>query len=53
MGWWSELDRGDRHRSLVEWDGRDGNGQPVVNGLYLYRLQAGDQAAAPKMLFAK
>jgi len=40
-------------RYEVEWNGRDGNGQQVASGLYLYRLQAGDQIAVQKMLFAK
>lgn len=40
-------------RYSVEWDGRDGSGQLVANGLYLYRLQAGDRVAVQKMLFAK
>ncbi|MCC7265347.1 MAG: tandem-95 repeat protein, partial [Candidatus Latescibacteria bacterium] len=37
----------------VQWDGRDGSGQLVASGFYLYRLQAGDQVAVQKMLFAK
>ena len=37
----------------VQWDGRDGSGQVVANGLYLYRLQAGIHTAVQKMLFAK
>ncbi|MCP4713293.1 MAG: hypothetical protein GY869_32080, partial [Planctomycetes bacterium] len=27
----------------ITWDGTNDNGQPVGSGVYLYRLQAGDQ----------
>lgn len=40
-------------RYEVQWDGRDSNGQLVASGFYLYRLQAGEQNAVKKMLFAK
>ena len=37
----------------IAWDGSDGSGQRVASGLYLYRLQAGNQVGVQKMLFAK
>ena len=32
------------------WDGRDGQGQPVAAGVYLYRLQVGEQTRVRKMV---
>ena len=32
------------------WDGRDGQGQPVAAGVYLYRLQVGEQTRLRKMV---
>ena len=32
------------------WDGRDGQGQAVAAGVYLYRLQAGEQTRLRKMV---
>ena len=43
------------HRSLeagyhtFAWDGRDQHGYPVASGVYLYRLQAGQQVLVNKM----
>ena len=37
----------------VSWDGTDASGRPVASGPYLYRLKAGGQAAAGKMLLLK
>ncbi len=37
----------------VEWDATDASGQRVAPGLYLYRLEAGDQTAVGKMLLVK
>ena len=34
----------------LTWDGRDGQGQAVAAGVYLYRLQAGDQTRLRKMV---
>ena len=34
----------------LTWDGRDGQGQSVAAGVYLYRLQAGDQTRLRKMV---
>ena len=34
----------------VHWDGRDHRGERVANGVYLYRLQAGQVTQARKML---
>ena len=35
---------------LLTWDGRDAHGQPVAAGVYVYRLQVGDQARTRKMV---
>ena len=37
-----------KHRLV--WDGRDGQGQPVAAGVYLYQLQVGDQTRLRKMV---
>ena len=34
----------------LTWDGRDAGGQPVAAGVYLYRLQVGDQTRIRKMV---
>ncbi len=34
----------------LTWDGRDGQGQPVAAGVYLYRLQMGEQTRIRKMV---
>ena len=34
----------------LAWDGRDTQGQPVAAGVYLYRLQVGDQTRIRKMV---
>ena len=34
----------------LTWDGRDRQGQPVAAGVYLFRLQAGDQTRIRKMV---
>ena len=35
---------------LLTWDGRDAQGQPVAAGVYVYRLQVGDQTRTRKMV---
>jgi flagellar hook assembly protein FlgD len=40
-------------RYTVTWDGHDDHGRVVGSGMYLYRLTAGEQAIARKMLFMK
>jgi len=35
------------------WDGRDGSGQEVASGVYIYAIQAGKFSAARKMLMVK
>jgi len=40
-------------RYEVEWDGRDARGHPVATGLYLYRLQVGNEVETKKMLLLK
>ena len=37
----------------VQWDGRDVLGRIVSSGLYLYRLEAGENVAVRKMVFSK
>jgi hypothetical protein len=34
----------------VKWDGRDDNGNDISNGVYIYRLQAGDMSQTRKMV---
>ena len=34
----------------LTWDGRDAQGQPVATGVYLYRLQVGEQTRIRKMV---
>lgn len=38
---------------LAVWDGRDRFGQLVASGVYVYRLQAGDDVASRKMILIK
>jgi photosystem II stability/assembly factor-like uncharacterized protein len=38
---------------FAQWDGRDGRGQRVSSGVYLYELQAGDQSVTRKMTLVK
>ncbi|MFO7638991.1 MAG: FlgD immunoglobulin-like domain containing protein, partial [bacterium] len=35
---------------VVRWDGRDDRGQPVARGVYLYRLEAGGESIARKLV---
>ena len=37
----------------VAWDGRDGAGGLLANGVYIYEIRAGDHRAARKMLLMK
>ncbi len=37
----------------VTWDGRDGNGQRVSSGVYLYRLEAGEFKMTKRLLLMK
>jgi len=37
----------------VTWDGRDGKGEQVASGVYLYQLRGGETLMTRKMLFAK
>lgn len=38
---------------VVQWDGRDNNGRQAASGVYLYRLQAGNQVQTKKMVLLK
>ena len=40
-------------RKSVFWDGRDGQGQLVSSGLYIYRLDVGSQVLSRKMVLLK
>jgi hypothetical protein len=40
-------------RHTVVWDGRDETGRQVSSGIYLYRLDAGDEVAVRKMVVLK
>jgi hypothetical protein len=37
----------------ITWNGRDHNGQRVASGVYLYRLQAGEQVLTRRMMMVK
>jgi hypothetical protein len=37
----------------VTWDGSDGAGSPVANGVYLYQIRAGEFQRARKMVLMK
>ena len=40
-------------RHSIAWDGRDGAGQIVSSGVYLYRLEAGGRSEAKRMLLLR
>ena len=40
-------------RYSIEWDGRDAQSREVGSGVYLYRLQAGDQVQVRRMLLLR
>jgi len=46
------LDEGYRASGVhkIKWDGRDGSGYTVSNGVYVYRLQAGETSQTGKMI---
>ena len=37
----------------VQWSGRNGAGQPVASGVYLYRLEAGNHVITRRMVLLK
>jgi hypothetical protein len=45
-------DRGPGVHEIV-WDGRDGKGQPVASGVYLYRIKAGSFSETRRMVLVK
>ena len=45
---WSGPLAAGEHR--LTWDGRDGQGQPVASGAYLYQLRVGDELRTRKMV---
>ena len=40
-------------RHLVEWTGRDADGQRVASGVYFYRMRAGEEEFSRKMVLLK
>ncbi|MEM6782748.1 MAG: FlgD immunoglobulin-like domain containing protein [Bacteroidota bacterium] len=40
-------------RHAVEWDGRDGQGRPVVSGVYFYRMQHGTSVTTRRMVIVR
>jgi hypothetical protein len=46
-----ELREAGRHR--VSWDGRDPTGRRLADGVYFYRLQAGDRVATGRMVLLR
>ena len=43
----------DPGRHEIAWNGRDGRGEPVPSGIYIYSLRAGDRSATRKMILLK
>jgi hypothetical protein len=43
----------DPGRYTVEWDGKNDNGSDVASGVYLYKMQAGDNVDSKKMTLLK
>ena len=37
----------------VQWDATNNQGKPVSDGVYIYKIQAGDFIDAKKMIFLK
>ena len=37
----------------IRWDGRDDGGSELATGVYLYRLQAGEQVSSRKLLLLR
>ena len=37
----------------VTWDGRDDHGRELASGVYLYRLQVGDQTQTRKLVLVR
>ena len=49
--WWIPGDEAGWHE--VKWAGRDGSGQPLASGVYIYRLTAGAFQEARKAVYLK
>jgi hypothetical protein len=43
----------ERGRHEIAWDGKNDNGEQLANGVYLYRITAGDFSDAKKMILLK
>ncbi|RLC45984.1 MAG: hypothetical protein DRI23_12890, partial [Candidatus Cloacimonadota bacterium] len=37
----------------AEWNGKDGNGNPVSSGVYFYKMKAGSYQQTKKMILMK
>jgi hypothetical protein len=46
-------DRLERGRHKITWDGKNDGGKELANGVYFYRLQAGDFTETKKMILLK
>jgi agmatine/peptidylarginine deiminase len=43
----------DSGRHTFDWDGRDSNGNPLAPGVYLYRLQTGNEVVVRRMVLIR
>jgi CubicO group peptidase (beta-lactamase class C family) len=48
-----EQQRHDAGRYAVRWEGQDDRGRPVASGIYVYRLEVGDQTMSRALVLAR